>query len=87
MNNKQICPVLAEAKICHRAQRLKLKKISPIAAYKSEKGAVTLITEKDIESILQSLAMNLYNITNAKELRRLTFHSIHVGAAVTLHTG
>eukprot|EP00957_Ditylum_brightwellii_P004228 321351-Ditylum_brightwellii.AAC.1 len=69
MNNKQICPVLATTRIHHKAQRLKLKKASPIAAYKPEKGAVTLITEKDIESVIQSLARKLYGITNAKELR------------------
>eukprot|EP00957_Ditylum_brightwellii_P099557 7583912-Ditylum_brightwellii.AAC.1 len=48
MNNKQICPVIAAARICHRAHRLKLKKASPTAVYKFEKSAVTLITEKDI---------------------------------------
>eukprot|EP00957_Ditylum_brightwellii_P016136 1214671-Ditylum_brightwellii.AAC.1 len=58
MNNKQICPVLAAARICCRAQRLKLKKASPNEAYKSEKGAVTLITENDIESVLQSLQLH-----------------------------
>eukprot|EP00957_Ditylum_brightwellii_P072990 5546547-Ditylum_brightwellii.AAC.1 len=66
MNNKQICPVVAAARIRCRAQRLKLKKASSIAAYKSEKGAVTLITEKDIKFVLQSLARKLYDITNAK---------------------
>eukprot|EP00957_Ditylum_brightwellii_P055478 4203982-Ditylum_brightwellii.AAC.1 len=69
MNNKQLCPVLAAARICHRAQRLKLKKASPIVAYKSEKGDVALSTEKDIESVLQSLVRKLYDTTNAKELR------------------
>eukprot|EP00957_Ditylum_brightwellii_P195421 14889068-Ditylum_brightwellii.AAC.1 len=69
MNNRHICPVLAAARICRRAQRLKLKKVSPIAVYKSEKVDVTLVTEENIESALQSLARKLYDITNAKELR------------------
>eukprot|EP00957_Ditylum_brightwellii_P137118 10455016-Ditylum_brightwellii.AAC.1 len=87
MNNKQICSVIAASRICCRAERLKLKKVSPIAANKSEKGAVTLITEKNIGSVLKSLARKLYDIINAKELRRFTSHSIHVGAVVALHTG
>eukprot|EP00957_Ditylum_brightwellii_P202669 15331239-Ditylum_brightwellii.AAC.1 len=67
--------VLQDREIAHlasircRSQRLKLKKVSPIAACKAEKGAVMLITEKDIESVLQLLARKLYGITNAEELR------------------
>eukprot|EP00957_Ditylum_brightwellii_P184818 14077066-Ditylum_brightwellii.AAC.1 len=87
INNKQICPVLAAARIHYRSQRLKLKKASTIAAYKSEKGAVILMTDKNNESVLQSLARKLYDITNAKESRRFKSHSICIGVAVALHTG
>eukprot|EP00957_Ditylum_brightwellii_P164954 12559603-Ditylum_brightwellii.AAC.1 len=47
---------------------------------------MSYITEKQVDSILQSVAKSLYNLTNLEDIRRFSSNSIRVGACVLLHS-
>jgi len=78
------CPVKNGLNIRERALRLNVKADQPIAVYKGNNGKTCWITNEDIEAILQMAAKTVHNITDPKELKRFTAHSIRVGAAVDL---
>eukprot|EP00957_Ditylum_brightwellii_P024618 1859657-Ditylum_brightwellii.AAC.1 len=47
---------------------------------------MSYITDKQIDSILQSVAKSIYNLTSLEDIRRFSSHSIRVGAFVLLHS-
>ena len=86
-SNLNLCPVRAGLRIRRRAQRLSIPSDTPIAVCRSSKGSkMSYITDKQIDTILQSVAKSLYNLTNLEDIRRFSSHSIRVGACVLLHS-
>eukprot|EP00957_Ditylum_brightwellii_P110668 8440108-Ditylum_brightwellii.AAC.1 len=85
-SNTTLYPVGAGLRIRRRAQILKIKSDTTSAVYRSLKGdRLEDITDKQIDSVLQSVAKSLYNLTNLEKSRRFSSHFIRVGACVLLH--
>eukprot|EP00957_Ditylum_brightwellii_P158890 12093809-Ditylum_brightwellii.AAC.1 len=86
-SNTTSCPDMAGLRIRRRSQRLNVRSDTPIAIYRSSKGAkVKYVTDKQIDSILQSVVKSLYSLTFLEYIRRFSSHSIRVGACVLFHS-
>eukprot|EP00957_Ditylum_brightwellii_P089903 6846774-Ditylum_brightwellii.AAC.1 len=86
-NNTQLCPVRAGLGIRRRAQKLRVKAHTPIAVYSSSsKKKAKYISDKDIESILQLVAKEVYNLTLPEDIKKFSSRSIRVEACVLLHS-
>eukprot|EP00957_Ditylum_brightwellii_P185422 14118741-Ditylum_brightwellii.AAC.1 len=69
-----------------RAQRLRVKAHTPIVVYSSSsKKKVKYISDKGIESVLQLVATEVFNLTLPEDIKGFSSHSIRVGACVLLH--
>eukprot|EP00957_Ditylum_brightwellii_P172177 13107334-Ditylum_brightwellii.AAC.1 len=78
--NTKLCPVSADLRIRKRAQRLRVKAHTPIDVYSSSfKKKAKYISDKDIESVLQFVAKEAYNLTLPKDIKMFSSHSIRVG--------
>jgi hypothetical protein len=85
--NTKLCPARAGLKIRRRDQRLRVKAHTPIAVYSySSKKKAKYISDKDIESVLQMVAKEVYNLTLLEDIKRFSSHSIRVGACVLLYS-
>lgn len=79
------CVVRALLNIRTRAQRLHVPLTNPIAIYKSDKG-FDFLSNRHIETSLQTAACRVHNITSKKELAKYSSHSYRVMACVLLDT-
>ena len=84
--NKHRCPIAAARRILARADRLGVPKSHPLSAY-SHNGKIYYFKDTEIKKDIQSVAKQVYNITNKAQIGRFTNHSVRVGACTLLHCG
>ena len=84
--NERDCIVAAAQRIVNRAQRLGVPKDRPLSVYKYNKK-ICYIKDNEIKKEIQSVAKQVYNLTNKAQIGRFTNHSIRVGACTLLHCG
>eukprot|EP00957_Ditylum_brightwellii_P105903 8077119-Ditylum_brightwellii.AAC.1 len=86
-NITKLCPFSVGLRITRRAERLRVKAHTPIAVYSySSKKKAKYISDKDIKSVLQLVAKEVYNLTLPEDIKRFSSHFIRVGACVLLHS-
>ena len=85
-NREKDCVVEAARRIVERAQRLGVPKEHPLSGYKYNKK-ICYIKDTEIKKEIQSVAKQVYNLTNKAQIGRFTNHSIRVGACTLLHCG
>lgn len=79
------CVVRALLNIRARAQRLHVPPDHPVAVYRSDKS-YDFLSNRHIETSLQSAARTVHNISAKKELAKYSSHSYRVMACVLLDT-
>ena len=79
------CCTRATERILRRARRLGVKPGEPLAVYKDKKGVVRRIHNGHVEAHLQKAVKVVYKIKDRNILKKLSCHSIRVGACVALH--
>ena len=85
LSQPDFCPVAAIWRIQQRAASCKVASTHPVAVYPDDQGKAQYITSSHIATALKTIAQNIYNITDKKDLGRFTSHSLRVGACVALH--
>lgn len=78
------CVIRAMLRIRARAQDLTVPVGFPIAVYRDEKGARKFITNNIMAKTFQDAARTAHKITDEKELKRYSSHSVRVMACVLL---